>query len=227
MREGGKPPTKQELSYLRELYDAQIRYWDAQLATLLEGLSAAGVGEQTVLVITSDHGEEFLEHGGLGHGNHLYDELVRVPLVMVGPNVGTARVAQQAQGIDIYPTVAGILGSRVPPGLPGRNLLADRSSRAAVSENRCGMLPDGTWTEVVSLRTPVWKLVHAPAMDSFELYDLNRDPGERNNVYREGGEGDLLARQLAEWRASVPLPPEVAGRDPELREKLRALGYID
>ena len=210
--------TARELDYLRALYDAQIRYWDSALGDLLAGLSAAGITDRTVIVVTSDHGEAFLEHGRLNHGIQLYDELIRVPLVISGLHAAEQRTTPlQAQGIDLYPTLAAILGLEIPLDLPGRNLLADRGERPAVSELR----------GLVALRTPDWKLIHDRAQNRFELYDLTADPVERNNVFAKDSTGTALVRQLGDWGASIPPPPPAAGRDPEFREKLRALGYID
>ena len=203
-----RPLTQAELEYLRGLYDYQLPYWDSQLEVLLRGLSATGVMESTVLVIMSDHGEEFLEHGHLEHSQHLYEELIRVPLIMRGPGVARGRVAEQAQGIDILPTVAQILGLKVASGLPGENLFAVRRNRAAISETGWSVGVNGTSSRVVSLRTPEWKLIHHPATDSFELYDLRRDPAERENRWGAAPEGPALERMLADWRAGAPPPPQ-------------------
>src|SRR5207253_1279631 len=88
------------------------------------------VRESTVILVTADHGEEFQEHGRLGHGTQLYDELLRVPLVIAGPGIVPGRVAEQAQGIDVFPTVSALLGLPPPPGLEGQNVLAAWESAA-------------------------------------------------------------------------------------------------
>jgi len=179
-------------------------------------------------VVTADHGEEFLEHGCLKHRVHLYDESVHVPLVLVGPGIGPGRVREQAQGIDLFPTLAALLGVAAPPDLPGQGLLAAREPRPAISETVFGVAPDGTATRLVSLRTPAWKLIHAPAFERYELYDLARDPGEHENRFGVAPEGPALARALAEWDSRAALPPRPSGpSDPALGEKLRALGYVD
>jgi len=220
-----------ELAHLRSLYNAEIRYWDDQLAVLLDGLRAAGVADRTIVVVTADHGEAFLEHGRLKHGVHLYDELVRVPLVIGGPIARRGRVATQAQGIDLFPTIAGLLDVRAPAGLPGRNVLegADRATERAwaISETRWGLAGDGGSTELVSIRTPAWKLIHQPETGHFELYDLLGDPAEQDDRFGEATEGDDLVRRLADWRQRTPPPPAARGHDPEFRDKLRALGYIE
>jgi arylsulfatase A-like enzyme len=225
-RRGREPLSATELSHLRALYDAQIRYWDAQLAGLMDGLHAADLRAPTVVIVTSDHGEEFLEHGGLNHGRHLYDEVIRVPLIVTGPGIQPGRVPQQVDGIDLFPTVMGLLGIDGPGWLPGENVLAEPVGRPAVSETRRRDRQGGTM-ELVALRTPTWKLIHAPAANRFELYDLRNDPAERFDRYGSAPEGAALARQLEAWMRAAPAPPEVAGRDPGYQEKLRALGYLD
>src|SRR5207249_5016948 len=91
-----------------------IRFWDAELERLLDGLAALGVRDSTIVVVTADHGEEFQEHGKLTHGPDLYDELLHVPLVVVGPGVSPGRVPEQVQGIDVFPTVPALLGLQPP-----------------------------------------------------------------------------------------------------------------
>jgi len=88
-------------------------------------------------------------------------------------------------------------------------------------------LPDGATTPIVSLRTAEWKLIHAPALGRYELYDLRRDPAEREDRFGSAAEGAALAARLAEWETTAPAPPRAEGSDPALGEKLRALGYVD
>jgi len=111
------PP--EQLAYLRRLYDLEVEEWDAAFAKLLAGLAEAGVRDSTILVVMGDHGEEFLEHGRVKHGMHLYEELLHIPLVIAGPGVPVGEVADPVQAIDIFPTIAGLLGVPVPAGLPG------------------------------------------------------------------------------------------------------------
>jgi len=88
-------------------------------------------------------------------------------------------------------------------------------------------MPDGATTPIVSLRTADWKLIHAPALGRYELYDLRRDPAEREDRFASAAEGAALAARLAEWETAAPAPPRAEGHDPALGEKLRALGYVD
>ena len=225
---GALPPLGDvEIGHLRALYDAGIRSWDAALGRLLGDLAALGVLDSTVIVVTADHGEEFQEHGRLKHGTNLYDETIRVPLVVAGPGLAARRVATQVQGIDLFPTLGAILGVEVPPGLPGRNVLASADERPAYSETRWGIAPDGRAADLVSARTPEWKLIQAPALGHSELYALGGDPGERRNVFGEAPDGAALAARLVAWQAEAPPPPLADGHAVGLRQKLRELGYLE
>jgi arylsulfatase A-like enzyme len=214
-----------EIDYARQLYDGEIRAWDYALATLLRGLESAGALDSTIVVVTADHGEEFQEHGRLRHGSQLYEESIRVPLIITGPGVPAGRRADMAQSIDLLPTIAGLLTLTPPPELPGRDLLATQEGRDAVAETGMGIHPEGGLTEVISLRTPRWKLIRTPAIGGVELYDLTRDPGELVND-TSGTSASALGEQLDRWAAVVPAAPQADGADPTLRAKLRQLGYV-
>jgi arylsulfatase A-like enzyme len=178
-------------------------------------------------VVTSDHGEEFLEHGRLTHATQLYDEAIRVPLVVVGPGVAPGRVVEPAQGIDLFPTVARVLGLAVPAGLTGQDLLGTLAPRDVISETASALAPDGTPTDLASLRTPRWKLIEMPIVPRRELYDLARDAGEHDDWWGRASDGEALRERLDRFRATAPPPPRVDRDDPGLREKLRALGYVE
>jgi arylsulfatase A-like enzyme len=225
---GSAPPLGDvELTHLRRLYDGEVADWDRAFGALRAGLEAAGVWESTVVVVTADHGESFQEHGRLTHGTHLYDELLRIPLVVAGPGIAPGRDARSAQSIDLYPTVARLLGLPPPDGVAGHDLLGPVRAEAVVSETSIGVGPDGSRSELVSLRTTTRKLVHAPAHGHFELYDLAADPGEQTNVYAHAPDAASLAGTLTAWRTTAPAPPAVADDDaPALADKLRALGYV-
>ncbi len=220
------PPSAPETDYLRALYDGEITTWDAELPTLLAGLDRLGVRGSTLVVVTADHGEEFLEHGHLTHGSHLYQESVHVPLVLSGPGIAAGHRADLAQGIDLFPTLGRALGLAVPQGLPGRDLLAGEAAVEAILETARGIGPDGRPIDVVALRTPVWKLIHTPALARAELYHLPTDGRELENRLGVASEGDELAAHLAAWQVATPSAPRPSGADPAFAEKLRALGYV-
>src|SRR5213078_4285670 len=140
----------------------------------------------------------------------------------VGPGVSPGHVPEQVQGIDVFPTVAALLGVQAPAGLPGIDLMARHEPRPAYSETSLGIL-DGKSGKLVSLRTPEWKLIQTPATGRFELYDLAHDAGEREDRFGTAPEGAALAA------GQPPLPPAVAVTEatPKLERELRALGYVE
>ena len=219
------PPA--ELDYLRLLYRQEVGEWDAAFGRLMAGLEAEGVLDSTVVIFTADHGEEFQEHGRLRHVIHLYDELIHVPLVIAGPGLSPRRVTDAAQLIDLFPTVAAMLGVAASADLPGHDLFRPRPTTAAISETRFGSTPDRVTTPLVALRTGSWKLIWGPALGHYELYDLATDPGEHQNRYGTVAESETLAKVLVDWRASLPRPPAAAPVAPGVRDQLRALGYVD
>src|SRR5262249_2341812 len=180
----------------------------------------------TVIVVTADHGEEFMEHGLLLHRAHLYDELLHVPLVIAGPGILPGRRTDQVQGIDLFPTLAELLGFDVPADRPGHSLLAEGPERPAVCETD-GLANNGTRVDLVAVRRAAWQLIYAPARSSAELSDLGADPGEHTPLAVDTGEGPALQRTLDDFVRTAPPPPVREGRDPALREKLRALGYAN
>ncbi len=220
-------PSPAEVEPLRRLYDGDVRSWDDQLPVLLRGLDAAGVRENTIVVVVADHGEEFMEHGRLAHGAHLYEETVRIPLVVAGGGLAPRRRTDQAQQIDLLPTIAAWLGVAPPAGLPGRDLFATDVAGDAISEIVSGFGDAGAGRATVALRTPGWKLIRAPEPAPLELYDLTRDPGERTNVAEAAAGVAALAGRLDRWAASTPPPPRTAAAGAGMRERLRQLGYVD
>ena len=226
--ERAAPLTARELTHLRGLYDAQIRHWDDELGRLLAGLAAAGIAETTQIIITSDHGEEFMEHGSLDHGRHLYDETIHVPLVLHGPGIRPGRSNELVQGTDLYPTIAALLGFAPSGSLPGQDLRETLAPRPVVSETRWGFAGDGTKTRLEALREPGWKLIRSPLVGSHELYDLDDDPGEQHDRAASApAEMSRMTEALSRWRESAAPPPTSAGSDPDFLEKLRALGYAE
>ncbi|MCW5892633.1 MAG: sulfatase [bacterium] len=230
IRKGERPPLSAvEVAYLRTLYHGAIAAWDGALGELVAALEAEGVLRDTIVVVTADHGEEFQEHGLLGHRKHLYDESLHVPMIVFGPGVTPGREPAQVQGIDLFPTVAAVLGLELPRGLPGKNVLAPdlARDREAWSETRYGAGPDGSEVELDALRTPERKLIWAPPSDLGVIYDLVRDPGEQANAWSGDAADAAMRERLSALRAAAAPPPPVGGADPGLEDKLRALGYLD
>jgi choline-sulfatase len=232
------PPEPYRSRYPGRPYDGEVAFADDLVGRLDRALSELGLAERTLLLVTSDHGEAFEEHGETGHGYFVYDPTLHVPLLARGPGVpaGTA-LAVPVESVDIFPTVLEMLGIS-PTALPG-NVKA--SGRSLASSLRGGGEPEPRplyaeslmahllygWGELASIREGPWKLIRAPKP---ELYNLDEDPQEKHNRIEEnhGAAERLLARldELAPVGAGESAAPSDSGIDPELMQKLGALGYV-
>jgi arylsulfatase A-like enzyme len=223
-------------------YDAEIRYTDDVVSALLGALARKGLRDNSWVVVTSDHGEGFWEHGRAEHGNSFYDELLRVPLILSPPaaaRIRPQRIDTPVSLVDLHPTVLDLLGvpRHQPPGeihaLPLLPLLT--SSPAGAPRDLLSQQPHGGDVTGAALLRGGWKLIrrsergHPP----LQLYDLANDPRERENVSAEQPELvrrlerallRALARDEAERKSLARREPE--DLDDEILERLRALGYL-
>lgn len=220
------------LEHLLSLYDGEIRFVDDQLGRVLDHLRARGLERSTLLVVTSDHGEEFLEHGSWAHEKTLYEEVVRIPLIVSGPGVAARREAAQASLLDVAPTILDWAGLPVPPGAQGRSLLAPLAERESYGETL--HTKDDSHKLFLRGGAARFKLIlsldrenAAPRRE--EWYDLAADPAERRGAPPAGRAADALRqRALTRWhegRRPGGAGPEVL-LTPEQVERLRALGYL-
>jgi arylsulfatase A-like enzyme len=216
-------------------YDGAVAFTDSLLARIVAGLGQTDLLDRTLLIITSDHGEEFYEHGNWGHGRQLYDELVRVPLLFRLPGgLEPGRRQDFAMLVDILPTIAGLLDLEVQsPAWVGRDLFAEaRGERDAVFAE-CYRFEGARYESRMTIadrRKLIETQDEAIGEQQLELYDLTSDPGEQNNLLsgRPGtfdGAGELLTL-MHRFKTEGPKrsAPEVEV-DRATRERLRALGY--
>jgi arylsulfatase A-like enzyme len=214
------------LTAMSDAYDEGIRYVDDRLGEVLEALKQRGLYDNTLVIVTADHGEEFLEHGMLGHGESLYDEVIRVPLIVKfpcpGSHCGHRRIDSQVELVDIFPTLMQVADLEPGETLVGRSLLDPLAEgRNAYSE----------WEQSVSLRTPQWKLIYEQQEDSGELYHLTEDPGEKRNRFESDRVVvDLLTAHVLDFAATHRNLASAEGStveaDQGMLENLRALGYV-
>jgi len=215
------------------LYEAELAYVDAEVGRLIDGLEQAGLAEDTLVVLTADHGEEFLDHGGFEHGHTLYDELIRVPLVMrlSGHLTPGTVVGGTTPLVDVAPTLCDLAGLEVPVSFSGRSLLP--AMRGEAPPQRPVLAHGNFWGQpLVSWRSGRWKLILDPRGgqgERVELYDLEADPGERTDL--APAQPERVAALLAEYRSvEALLEARAEGRPVELDEagkrRLQALGYM-
>jgi choline-sulfatase len=222
---------------LARLYDAEISFNDESFGALIEKLRELDLYRDSLLILLSDHGEGFFEHGSVGHGETLFGEEIRIPLVIRFPG-GVAsgqRVDTTARQVDLLPTILDAVGAPIPPGLPGRSLLpAARAPGAAhepdatfASLDRAGRVVEAA---IEGERKLIRFRVKGRGMPALGLFDLGSDPGETRDlsdaepVWREY----LLARLDAAASEGPALPaPSTATLDEEQQRALEALGYLD
>jgi arylsulfatase A-like enzyme len=236
--EAGRLEPESRREDLAALYDVDIAFNDESFGALLRKLRALGLYDSSLIVLVSDHGEEFYEHGGWQHGETLYREQLDVPLIVKLPGQeGAGRVVSApVQLVDLVPTILAYLGEDPPAGLQGRNLLpAMRVSGdepwdrdwAFAHLDLDGREKEAVVTEELSL---VETLAGDRPRPAAELFDRSRDPGEQRNLARERPIAVAYLRSLllaAKLAAPSPLPREEAEVSEKLEGQLRALGYLE
>lgn len=222
---------------IEDLYDGSVRYADDVVGRMLGTLKVHGLLDGTVVVICSDHGEEFWEHGWTTHAKTLYGEVLSVPLVMAGADLPWGvTVEKPVRHVDILPTLLEVLGLSWGGGFDGQSAAGlatgEASFEAGVSLSALGKVGG---MESRSIRTAPGRLkfivndYREPA--DYELYDLARDPGGQENLAES--RGDIvgpLARWLDELQAAGQAETakgKLVEVTDEMREGLRALGYLN
>ncbi|MEW6071706.1 MAG: sulfatase [Planctomycetota bacterium] len=222
------PLTASQLQTLERSYAAEVAFVDHEVGRLL-----AALPPDALVVFTSDHGEEFREHGGFLHGHSLFQELLHVPLIVRGPGVPAGVVVEApVSQVDIAPTIVELarLGRR-RADFAGTSLVPLLQRAAAPGEEDARphfSVLENKGHRVYAVRQGRWKLHYEPDQRQSILYDLEADPGERRNLARE--QGDLVSSlvELLRKREARILPADTP-KDPELlrrlEEELRAIGY--
>lgn len=174
--------TKQEIEKLIILYDLEIEYTDKAINSLFKKLQELDYFDNSIIIISSDHGETFGEHGTLGHGGklgkfkeQLYDESIHVPLIIHGLGKKRLVIDRQVQLLDLAPTICKLLNIPIPPSFFGRNLFTSSGKGVIVNSQA-----------YLGYRTEHYKLIINKSDDKKnELYDLKKDPKEKINIYNE------------------------------------------
>jgi len=222
---------------INALYDGGVAYLDAYLFRLFEALGRLKLTDRTMLVIFSDHGEEFWDHGSVLHAHTLYQELLHVPLIIRVPGYErySGRVSELVSLIDVVPTILDALDIDPPDGLQGRSLLpAMRGEpfppRPALSE---GLAFGLDLQAIIHADFKLIRYNHLPGRQT-QLYYLAKDPQERHDLVGELVEmrerlAGLLDAQTSPLAAKVPHPLDrlPQGIDAKTLQRLRALGYVE
>ena len=251
---GQLPMSEEDFAVLQACYDGALASLDAEIGALVAWLRQRGILDRTLLIITSDHGENIGDHGFMSHAYSLHDTLIHVPLIVRYPELfpPRQRVTQQVQLTDLFPTVLDVLGLDVPrvrQELQGVSLLAPppdtAEERLAYAEmlgphpsiaslNRRTGSPENTPRPAFDralrcLRTPATKVIWA-SDGHHALYDLRLDPQETTNLYTQAPQ---LAKEYLDLLDAGPLPggaPPLSPAPPmdaDMRQRLRDLGYLE
>ncbi|MFQ5767302.1 MAG: sulfatase [Acidobacteriota bacterium] len=230
----------EEVDFLRDLYDEEIRYTDGGIDRLLRGLREEGFKENTVVILAGDHGEEFLERGWLGHTRTLYQELIRVPLLIGLPRRRQAgRVVEEAVSlVSLVPTILELAGIEVEPGafqspslVPALEGSAEPSAILSEVDFVAYKRQDGVKeAHKKALIVGAMKLIRDESQGRLEMYDLVHDPAEVADLSQvRVQEAAAMDRRLEEMLRKIRLrrlDQEERKLDPEEIRHLEGLGYI-
>lgn len=223
-----------DLNHLKARYDGEIHYTDLALIILKKKLEEMNLLENTVLIVTSDHGEAFYDHGVFLHGSTLYGELLHVPLIFYSSTLfpEPKRIGERVMLIDLYPTILELAGGHPPPQIQGESLLplirgmGGKMGREVFSEENHGH-------NLQKIKSGNWALIRNLKSGEVELYRVAEDPREEKNLAEKEREtASRLAQRLEEWyknnRVHAVEPEGVRGGiDEKTTKALRALGYLD
>ncbi|MFQ5416393.1 MAG: sulfatase [Myxococcota bacterium] len=220
-----------EWKFVEAAYDEEIAFVDQQLETFFAGLRKRGLEDDTLVILTADHGEEFLEHGGFEHGHTLYNELLHVPFLVWGPGVVARRQSLPISVADVAPTILDAVGLGVPDGIAGRSLWAVLSGHTQRAPSRV-LFARGTLygPELrAAIRWP-FKLVERPEDGMVQLFDLDQDPAERVDLSESDRERTRELRSDLDQHIETGAHGrrlEIVDPGSELLEDLRELGYVE
>jgi arylsulfatase A-like enzyme len=174
---------------LMEKYDYEIAFVDLWVAKLMAALDRLGLAKDTAVVVMADHGEAWGEHKVYFHGQDLFDEQLRVPLVIAVPGMAPRVIDDDTALVDVAPTLLDLVGAPIPPAMRGRSLLARLEGGPPAPHTVFGeLLPATAWPHHAAMMVDGGhKIIHRISDRRWELYDLRRDPGEKKNLADDPG----------------------------------------
>jgi arylsulfatase A-like enzyme/Flp pilus assembly protein TadD len=230
------PPSPYKEEFDGDPYDGEIAYMDRYVGAVLERLKEKGILERTIIVIAGDHGEGLGEKVETGHGIFLYEETLRVPLILYNPAVfpRSQVIESQVRLIDVAPTILEIIGLKnEAAGMTGQSLVPwlrgkSRGDLDSLVETFYPRENFG-WSELVGLVSGRWKYIQSPRP---ELYDVKNDPGEREDLsVSSAGKAVEMKKKLEQKLLGSSAGNRSAGKRtgvrPEDQERLRSLGYLN
>jgi len=232
VRRGTRRIADDEVEHLVNLYDGEIRQLDDQIGRLLQFLERRGRARDTYVVLVSDHGEEFMEHGGILHGMTMYEEVIAVPLILRGPGIPAGvTVSTLTQVVDVVPTALGLLGVECDHTLDGIDLRDHWIPGGQAPRDRVAFA-EADWRNAEPdikrmVRTPRYKLIYDRHSHVRKLYDLQDDPGEKHNVAAKQQEvTNGLMRLLRAFQSGGREGQRVEPPSEETKKRLESVGYL-
>ncbi len=225
-------PVDEDMERLRELYDAKVLYADHHIGRLLQHLQQSGRYEDTVVIVTADHGEALGQHGAIEHGEPPYQHQVHVPLLMDGPGLPEGQVVDDpVELLDLPAALVALAGAPDEPGFVGDgNGLLPTALGASVSSGDPSAIAVLHQQDARMVRVGSHKLLRT--VDGDQVFDLSTDPGEETDVAGRDPALDqrlreALGQRLEPWAPFESLEGDGRDVDRETREMLRALGYME
>ena len=227
------PPSPFKEEYKGHLYDGEIAYTDKCIGDLFQGMETLGLMRDTVIILTSDHGEGLGEHGEPTHAIFIYDSTMHVPLIVRTPKgmLPPGKIHTMVSTLDIFPTVIDLfsipLEESAKAHCHGKSLFPLAMGHAGPLQNEIlfeSLYPELNfgWSRIEGIRTPEWKYVKAPKS---ELYHLKEDPKEGKNLYPT--KTDTWQKRLYELKSALgPEQESKVALDGQVKERLESLGYV-
>ncbi len=229
-------PEPSEAERLRKLYDGEIVFWDQHFGELIGELKERGLYDALTIVVTADHGEEFMEHGGFWHGTTLYDEQLHVPLYVKLPQSEQAgtKLSHWVESVDVMPTLLARAKLAIPSAVQGSDLFRGKPQTFAEESHEGNVLR----TTRVQAGGQAWKVISANAgnprgLKERELYRVDADPGEHNDLSAKDGaslasrEAELTSASDQARSGALKARNVDVSMDQAAQERLKALGYAN
>ena len=234
-RKATPEPPRAWAGRMKELYTGEVRFFDEQLGRLLVYMRKQPWWDDTLVILFSDHGEEFLEHGGWWHGDTLYEEQIRVPLIVRLPKgeAGGDVMEKDLVGlVDIAPTICRLAGAKIPEGFQGQDLFEQRAEPVFSEEDHVG----NVLRSIVYLKGDrFWKIIAANennprGVPAKSLFNLTADPGEQKNLAgkeaEEYGKAEAKLAAIEKQVAEGAVDRKTIELDDAAKGHLKDLGYI-
>ncbi len=199
----------------RDRYDGEVAFVDHHIGRIVDTLKKLGLADRTVVMISSDHGEAFMEHDILFHGRRLWEEVVRVPWVWVAPGIESRRVKGRVSQVDLAATVYDLLGVKPPAQSRGKSLVPMMTGKEEGDRRIFLEQPLGEYMpEMYAVIDGGYKLIHTVAGNRYRLFNLETDPGEKTDLSRSHPDKLVRMKEVyQQTRGAIEMNADVWKRD--------------